>query len=158
MSTKDPLYVTKSKIKDQGVFASRNIKKGEKICVMKGEEIKPNQIDAVVKQGRNPIIDPLQIGINSYINMIKPYVLINHSCQPNAGLKDNVLFAIKSIKKNEEIIYDYSTTWFEGFECKCGSKNCRGYIGDFTSIPKRVRRRYLKLGVVPKFIREAFEL
>lgn len=87
--------------------------------------------------------------------MSEPYVLVNHSCNPNAGIKNSrILTAIKNIKKNEEITYDYSTVWFEGFKCKCGNTNCRGYISDFLGLSKKDKEKYLKLGVVSEFIKK----
>ena len=61
--------------------------------------------------------------------------LINHSCYPNCevagtGLKVWV-YAIKDIKKGEELSYDYGFSFdkdYKDFPCKCGSKNCVGYI------------------------------
>lgn len=138
----------------KGVFAACDIRKGEKICVMRGGRIGAGHLNKVTDSGRNVCVDPLQIGDNAYINMKKPYVLVNHSCNPNAGIKNgNILTAIRNIKKNEEILYDYSSVWFEGFECRCGNKNCRRYIEGFFSLPKPARNKYLRLGIVPDFIR-----
>ena len=61
--------------------------------------------------------------------------LINHSCDPNCevfgtGLKVWV-YAIRDIKKGEELSYDYGFGFdkdFKDFPCKCGSKKCVGYI------------------------------
>ena len=61
--------------------------------------------------------------------------LINHSCDPNcevygSGLKVWV-YAIKDIKKGEELTYDYGFSFdenFKDFPCRCGSKKCVGYI------------------------------
>ena len=61
--------------------------------------------------------------------------LINHSCSNNCdyngtGLKLWVT-AIKDIKKGEELTADYGFGYDENykqFPCKCGTKNCCGYI------------------------------
>ena len=61
--------------------------------------------------------------------------LINHSCNPNCevfgtGLKVWV-YAIRNIKKGEELTYDYGFGFdsdYKDFPCNCGSKNCVGYI------------------------------
>ena len=61
--------------------------------------------------------------------------LINHSCSNNCdyngtGLKLWVI-AIKDIKKGEELTCDYGFGYdknYKQFRCKCGSKNCCGYI------------------------------
>ena len=65
--------------------------------------------------------------------------LINHSCEPNcevtgSGLKVWV-YAIKDIKKDDELSYDYGFSYdkdYKQFPCKCGTKNCIGYIVNFT--------------------------
>ena len=61
--------------------------------------------------------------------------LINHSCNPNAqydgkGLKIWIT-TIKDIKKGEEFTCDYGFGFdkdYKQFPCKCGNKNCCGYI------------------------------
>jgi len=61
--------------------------------------------------------------------------LINHSCDPNCEvLEDNKklwIFAMRDIKKNEELTYDYGFSFdkdYKQYVCKCGAKNCVGYI------------------------------
>ena len=61
--------------------------------------------------------------------------LINHSCNPNSrydgkGLKIWIT-ALKNIKKGEEFTCDYGFGFdsdYKQFPCKCGEKNCCGYI------------------------------
>ncbi len=60
---------------------------------------------------------------------------IIHGCDPNCevdgtGYKIYVT-AIKNIKKNEELTYDYGFSYdedYKQFPCKCRAKNCCGYI------------------------------
>ena len=149
---KEPIYVKKSRL-GRGVFAARDIGKGEKICAMRGKKIDADHLSKVTTSGRNILVDPLQISDRLFINMKEPYVLVNHSCNPNAGIKSpNTLVAIKNIVKDEEILYDYSSVWYEGFECSCGNKNCRRFIGGFFALPKSAQRKYIKLGIVSEFI------
>ena len=61
--------------------------------------------------------------------------LINHSCDPNcevfgSGLKVWV-YAMKNIRKGEELSYDYGFNYDEDYKeypCKCGAEKCAGYI------------------------------
>ena len=61
--------------------------------------------------------------------------LVNHSCNNNCdyngkGLKVWIT-AIRDIKKGEEFTCDYGFGYdedYKQFPCKCGSKNCCGYI------------------------------
>ena len=60
---------------------------------------------------------------------------INHSCDPNcevfgSGLKIWV-YAMKNIKKGEELSYDYGFSYdddYKDYPCRCGAKSCAGYI------------------------------
>lgn len=56
----------------------------------------------------------------------------NHSCNPNAGLKGQIiLVAMKNIKKGDEITFDYVMSCSQKgkkrvlFSCNCESKQCR---------------------------------
>lgn len=104
--------------------------------------------------------NPLQIGEDTYIDLIEPYVLINHSCSPNAGVRNNgILFALGQINAGEEITFDYSTTvddvtW--SMECDCHSPNCRGQIGDFMSIPHMQKQFYLEKNALTNYIKNLY--
>ncbi|KAA3453780.1 histone-lysine N-methyltransferase ASHH2 isoform X1 [Gossypium australe] len=65
---------------------------------------------------------------------------INHSCDPNCRTEKWMvngeicigLFALRDIKKGEEITFDYNYVRVVGAaakKCHCGSSHCRGYIG-----------------------------
>ncbi|KAF3651527.1 putative F-box/kelch-repeat protein-like [Capsicum annuum] len=65
---------------------------------------------------------------------------INHSCDPNCCTEKWMvngevcvgLFALRDIKKGEEVTFDYNYVRVFGAaakKCVCGSPSCRGYIG-----------------------------
>nr|KYP69999.1 Histone-lysine N-methyltransferase ASHH2 [Cajanus cajan] len=65
---------------------------------------------------------------------------INHSCDPNCRTEKWMvngeicigLFALRDIKQDEELTFDYNYVRVFGAaakKCYCGSPNCRGYIG-----------------------------
>jgi hypothetical protein len=76
--------------------------------------------------------------------------------------KKGELFALRIIKKGEELTYDYSTTeWtYEKFgkykdwamECSCNSKNCRGTLGQFPTLDRKLKKEYYKEGALQDFI------
>ena len=72
---------------------------------------------------------------------------MNHSCNPNTGIKGKVRFyAIKNIYKDEEITFDYSTSEVDiywSMRCKCGANNCRGIIRSIQFLPETTFKRYL---------------
>ena len=57
---------------------------------------------------------------------------VNHSCEPNAGLRGQVvLVAMAPIAAGEEVTYDYAMTDsapYDEFECACQAPRCRGRI------------------------------
>ncbi|MFH1161921.1 MAG: SET domain-containing protein-lysine N-methyltransferase [Candidatus Jorgensenbacteria bacterium] len=72
--------------------------------------------------------------------------LINHSCEPNCGLKNTFdIVAMRNIKRGEEITWDYDMTentrnW--RMKCRCGKPNCRKLIGAYRTLPDSVREKY----------------
>lgn len=147
-------FFIKKNNKGLGVYAACDFKKGELIYKLKGKKINSKNLFFNIKNFRNNICNPLQIGRRSYFMLDNFSILFNHSCDPNAGIKNkSTLFALRNIKKGEEISYDYSTTIDESFICQCGSKNCRGAISDFFALPKNIQKYYIKNNAVPNFIK-----
>jgi SET domain-containing protein len=71
-----------------------------------------------------------QIGKDEYEIIESPGCYINHSCDPNVEEKDRTGYALKDIKKDEEITIDYDKIAYleKPFKCHCGSRNCRGFV------------------------------
>ena len=141
----------------KGVFAGEDVKKGEVVRELSGERMTIDDFIRKVNSGKENIDDPLQIGRRTYLDYDELSRTINHSCDPNCGVrKVTELFALRDIKKGDEITYDYSsviapTVW--QMKCKCGSKNCRKIIKDVLSIPKRQREKYKKLGAFQTYMK-----
>lgn len=129
----------------KGIFSTKKIVENEIICKFMGPKINLREF---FEKYEKDCCNVLQTGYDEYIDVIEPYVYFNHSCDPNAGIRnDGILFALKEINANEEIFFDYSTTvddviW--SMECKCNSKECRKVIGDFQTLPHE-RKEYFKL-------------
>ena len=130
--------IKKSKIDKNGLYANCNIKRGTKIIEYKGKLV------TVKNSEKDPKFDNSKaiylFGINKKYDLDGNFSfntarLINHSCEPNCevfgeGLKVWV-FAMKNIKKGEELSYDYGFSFdqdYRNYPCNCGSKNCAGYI------------------------------
>ena len=132
--------IKKSKIdnKGRGLYAARNIKEGTRIINYKGKIITNKQVDESDKyDNKKPIY---LFTLNKRYTLDGDFSwntagLINHSCNPNAeydgkGLKIWIT-AKKDIHKGEEITCDYGFGFdkdYKQFPCKCGEKNCCGYI------------------------------
>jgi len=133
------LYKQKSSnIDNRGLFASKNIKKGTKIIYYIGKIITKKQTENNPKFDNDKAI--YLFNLNNRYDLDGDFTyntarLINHSCNPNCEVEGKGLklwiSSIKDIKKNEELTYDYGFSFdenFKDFPCKCGSKNCCGYI------------------------------
>ena len=137
------VYVSKSIISGKGLFAGESIKKDEVVFIMKGRILKINS------HNRNKIIalpNPVGIDKDMWIDPAEPYVNINHSCNPNMGVKGKVTFvALKNVKKNDELTFDYSISEDSAWEmkCNCGSKNCRGVIKSIGYLPRKCYNKYM---------------
>ena len=89
----------------------------------------------------------------------------NHSCDPSCGLRVHSqgfdMIALRDLAAGDELTYDYSTHQeHPGGEiiCLCGAASCRGVVRNFSTLPPALRRRYLDLGVVARFIARSAEL
>ena len=130
--------IKKSNIDKRGLCASKNISAGSRIIEYVGKIISNKEVD------KNPKFDNTKdiylFDINNRLSLDGNYKwntarLINHSCNPNCEVegKGSKLWitAIKDIKKDEELSYDYGFSYdsdYKQFPCKCRSKNCVGYI------------------------------
>lgn len=154
------VYVAPSRVNGHGVFAGRAFRAGERLFLLTGDELTKAQI---LTEGEEHAANAYQIDDDLYIYPLNPEGrFANHSCEPNAGLwEDREMIALRDIKSGEEIVLDYSTTMSEQhwtMACTCGAAACRGLVGDFHELPKSLQQRYLRLGVVQRFIvRQVFE-
>jgi uncharacterized protein len=145
------LYIAECNL-GRGVFARRAIHQGETILVFGGA-----LIDFAETKRRGPReCMAIQVGPNQYIDTQPPGVFANHSCEPNAGIRnDRDLVALRDIPMGEEIRYDYSTTMDEQsftMPCRCGAPGCRQVVSDFAELPAGIQEYYLSRGLVMSFI------
>jgi|SRR6185369_8637599 len=121
-----------------GLFASENLCQGELICVTVGKVLTTEEA----------LFHPMpyhcfQIELNLQLapmdlNSLTGIFTTNHSCEPNAGLRNGIaLVAMRGIRAGEEICFDYVMSDCTmgliptvSMECKCGTKSCRGTITD----------------------------
>jgi SET domain-containing protein len=143
----EPAVVVRgSAIQGQGVFATRDIKKGARVLEYKGERISHEEAterydDEAVERHHTflfAVDDDLCIDGAREGNEAR---FINHSCAPNAyALIDRrrvFIVAQRNIKAGQEVVYDY---WYTTdpdytladlkrvYPCYCGSPRCRGTL------------------------------
>jgi len=135
-----------------GVFANRTIPYGSTILRFTGPTRTASQINT--HRAREPYA--LQVGLDTYIDLKAPARYVNHACTPNTGItKQLCLIALRTIMRNEEILYDYSTTMLERrwtMQCSCTTPHCRKLIEDFDLIPYTSQIKYIRLRIVMPFI------
>ena len=146
-----------------GIFTAKAFRKGD--IIMADED--GDYFDRVLsyrelRERGYPIEATLQVGLDAFklpTGSIEDFT--NHSCDPNTGIrlteKGTVILALRDITPHEELTYDYSTylnNLYESMRCLCGAPNCRGVVGNFSTLPDELKRRYLALGIVGAFVQE----
>ena len=155
-------YKKKSSLHGSGLFAKQDIKKGEQVIQYIGDKVTKREGDKradkhllkAEKNKNNGMVYIFELNKKYDIDggVARNYArFINHSCDPNCevdgiGLKIWV-YAIKEIKKGEELTYDYGFSFdsdYKNYPCRCGSKNCVGYIVRSESRWRIKKRKKLK--------------
>mmetsp|Transcript_1800 Transcript_1800/g.3201 ORF Transcript_1800/g.3201 Transcript_1800/m.3201 type:complete len:225 (-) Transcript_1800:430-1104(-) len=121
-----------------GLEASRSFREGDKVMSSKALEVTPIGSHTV------------QTGWNRHVLIDLPARFVNHSCDANLGIKDNIggaydFFALKQIDEGSELLWDYETSEYEigSFEtCLCGSQRCRGSLGGFKKHGDQIKNLY----------------
>ena len=137
------IQTRRSGVHGKGVFAVQDLAEGETIIEYVGEIIKWKEA-----QRRHPH-DPNDPNHTFYFHIDEKRVIdalyggnssrwINHSCAPNCEADEEggrvFIKALRNIAAGEELNYDYGLIIDEKytpklkkqFECRCGSKKCRG--------------------------------
>lgn len=86
--------------------------------------------------------------------------LVNHSCDPNAGLRFTdegvILVALRDIASGDEISWDYSTTLAQSnwhMICQCRAPNCRRVIGNFETLSPERQEFFRARNLVAPYLR-----
>lgn len=129
--------IKKSKIAGTGAYASVSIPAKRKIGNMEGEIISYREAQKRVKLQPGNVLfmvefdnEPIALDASVKSNELR---FINHSCDPNVFMRRAYqkveYYTLRPIKKGEELTCDYGETHHEGtLPCRCGAKNCRGFI------------------------------
>jgi len=125
--------------KEKGLFAVKDIKKGEIITISAGIGL-PEKIVKRLPKSVHKYCYYMENGF-FYCSLSKDKIsadwFMNHSCHPNAGGVKEAFTAraLRDIKKGEEITYNYMEDYkfwryrpFRKFKCYCGFKNCKKTI------------------------------
>ncbi|MBU1124765.1 MAG: SET domain-containing protein-lysine N-methyltransferase [Candidatus Omnitrophica bacterium] len=127
-----------SGINRKGVFARRALRKDEVIAVWGGHIITEEKFKQLLRT-RFKNIDEYATKIADGFYLVsctkgglEDDDFFNHSCNPNAGIKGQIMMvAMRDIASGEEITYDYCMTDADfnySFQCVCSARNCRKVI------------------------------
>ena len=136
---KKPFVMKGNSIAGYGIYASRDIKKGE--IIFKGEGRAQRIITKrFVEKNWN---EDEKLHFRRYAYPVSEELFIlwdddpsewapqNHCCQPNTEFDGLNVLALNNILKEQELTLDYSHFLdenMEPFQCQCRSSSCRGLI------------------------------
>jgi SET domain-containing protein len=124
--------VRQSPIHGRGLFATTDIAKGEIVMIKGGHIVSRDFLEREVTPKLGPV--EIQIGDDLFIAPVTAderegsMLYSNHSCDPNLGLRGNIIFvALRDTPAGEELTHDWCMTDDDVYEteCTCGSVNCR---------------------------------
>lgn len=137
-----------SPIHGRGLFAARAIRRGE-IVAVKGGHILDRR--ALARSPARAEASYIQIDDDFYIGAISPgevprnKLFINHSCEPNVGIRGQVTFvALRDVAAGEELTYDWAMEENRPARtrCTCRAASCRKVLtGQDWRLPA-LQRRY----------------
>ncbi len=128
--------VDRSGIDQFGVFAGDSIKANELVAILGGRIYSSKDLNRIaevlphMKSFSVQVAEGFHLATNSF-TAIDDASRFNHSCEPNVGVKGQIiLLARRDICPGEELTIDYETTQTEmnPFSCHCKSVNCRGLV------------------------------
>jgi len=125
-----------SSLDRKGLFAKQHIFKDELLIDFSsgpGKFVSLKESDALYNKGYDYMI---QVNDDLFFAAVDDDDLededfINHSCEPNCGIRGSLqIVAMRDIKRGEEITFDYAMTESSSYSmhCKCGKEKCRHII------------------------------
>ena len=140
LNINDGFELRESPAKGEWIFATKPFKVGDIVMVgiIKG-----------VLSGNHAHAS--QISENEYVLHAGLISKVNHSCDPNCGIRVNEtgahdFIARKDISLNEEITFYYAMRNYtiDHFpqQCMCGSARCRGRITGWKDLPDEKKKEY----------------
>jgi uncharacterized protein len=126
------MEVRESKIHGRGLFAIADIAKNEIVAVKGGHIVDGKTLREKITPQLGPV--EIQIGDDLFIAPVSDeerelsMLYLNHSCDPNLGMRGEITFvAMRDIRAGEELTHDWAMTDDDDYsvECNCGAPDCR---------------------------------
>ncbi len=134
--------VRRTKKLGRAVFAIKPIRKGEVVAMFDGPIL-----DEEFDDWNDDVLShAIQFEKEKWRDSVGIARWINHSCDPNCGIKELFkIVAMRTIAPGEQITWDYEMTeksWWWRMKCQCGSPLCRKRIGHYKNLPAATRKKY----------------
>jgi SET domain-containing protein len=140
------IEIRRSNLNGVGMFAKEDIKKNEVVFIKGGHILTRKQVfSSSVINSYLPLDDNYFIGATNKEEEKDIKLYINHSCEPNCGVRGEISFvAMTNISMGAELTIDYCMVDNEEYviDCKCGSPNCRRKISGFDWKLKNLQEKY----------------
>lgn len=126
--------VRESPIHGRGLFARDPFAAGEVVCVKGGYVFDRATLQGMpdwYKAAEIQVAQDLFIGPLTQEEREGSMVFSNHSCEPNIGVRGQIVFVtMRAVLAGEELTHDWATTDDDDYElaCRCGAQTCRGII------------------------------
>jgi hypothetical protein len=142
----------------KAVYAAQGFAEGEAIIRFTGRRFRADQVPSLMRGSSDRFVQVTPQHFMGPSGKIDD--LINHSCDPNAGLRfaggSVTLVAVRDIAAGEEIAWDYSTTLAESnwhMICQCRSPECRRVIGNFSTLSQERQEWFRSRNLVAPYLR-----
>lgn len=123
-----------SSIEGRGLFAWEPIPAGHVVAIKGGHIVDADaleQLPAPLANSEIQIAPGLFLVACEHQEYERVMLFLNHSCEPNVGLRGNVVFvAMRDVEAGEELTTDYALFDDADAEmaCNCRTVSCRGTI------------------------------
>jgi SET domain-containing protein len=140
------VVIRKSKVHGKGMMAKEKIKRGEIVFIKGGHLLtKAALFSSGVINSYLPLDDNYYLGATNKAEEESIKLFINHSCNPNCGMRGEISFvAMREITEGEELTIDYAMVDNEDYSitCTCASPLCRKKVTGFDWKRKELQSRY----------------
>jgi uncharacterized protein len=140
--------IAKSPIEGRGLFATRRIRKGEIVAVKGGHVLDCRTLARTRAQTPASYVqieDGFYVGARARREVAANKLFINHSCEPNVGIRGQVTFvALRDVAAGEELTYDWAMEENHPTRtmCRCGARRCRRILTGQDWKRPALQRRY----------------
>lgn len=150
---RENVVVRRSRIHGSGLFARRDLQKGERVIEYVGQRVTKGEGErrtlAQAERGKIYVFELNQRHDIDGAPLWNVARYANHSCAPNCEtdvVRGRIwVIALRNVRAGDEITYDYNFDVDDDLQrCRCGAAKCRRYIVG-SGYKRKLDRRLAKL-------------